>query len=492
MATPAAQPSQSSEDWQTTKETVRDRTAFLFNNSLLSDIKFVVADAQDKSDNDSKDESNNDSKQESINESKQESESDLKQESDESKQESHTDSKKESGDSDSKDEPDSDSRDVSDSRPVRVPAHKFVLAISSPVFEAMFYGQMAEKGEEVELPDTDSHSLLEFLRFVYSDEVNLTSDNVFAVLYLADKYIVPCLAAKCWSFIDKNTSACVKSDKAVSTLSHVTLVSLLKRDSLRIKELPLFDAVKHWAEAKCEEKGLEPTGEAMREILGEAVNFIRFPTMSQQDFAKKVVPIGILTGDDAVEVHQYFFRVMPTSNIKFPCTYRAGIASSPLLHQCSLHKYIRKDDSSIVGSPYMLVEGKEDLQFVVEPKNIHLKGVRLFTGKIGKHGFSAVVRILDENGGKVGVKEGTFAGEVIAHNQFGCDIIRGFDVMFEVPILIWRSAKYRIEVHIQTLHGTRACQITTDPLAVVEEAGVHFIFKGSSRHIYQLLFHTLN
>ena len=118
MATPAAQPCQSSEDWQTTKETVRDRTAFLFNNSLLSDIKFVVTDSQDES----------------------------------------------------------------NSRQVRIPAHKFVLAISSPVFEAMFYGQMAEKGEEVELPDTDSRALLGFLRFVYCEEVNLTIDNVLGVV----------------------------------------------------------------------------------------------------------------------------------------------------------------------------------------------------------------------------------------------------------------------------------------------------------------------
>ena len=32
-----------------------------------------------------------------------------------------------------------------------IPAHKFVLSISSPAFEAMFYGELAETIEEVEL-----------------------------------------------------------------------------------------------------------------------------------------------------------------------------------------------------------------------------------------------------------------------------------------------------------------------------------------------------
>ena len=35
-----------------------------------------------------------------------------------------------------------------------IPAHKFVLAISSPVFFAMFYGQMMETKDSIELPDT--------------------------------------------------------------------------------------------------------------------------------------------------------------------------------------------------------------------------------------------------------------------------------------------------------------------------------------------------
>ena len=63
-----------------------------------------------------------------------------------------------------------------------IPAHKFVLSISSPVFEAMFYGEMAETTDSIELPDCEYDSLLELFRYMYSDEVDLNGSNVMGVL----------------------------------------------------------------------------------------------------------------------------------------------------------------------------------------------------------------------------------------------------------------------------------------------------------------------
>ncbi|KAL9963799.1 hypothetical protein ACROYT_G027343, partial [Oculina patagonica] len=85
-----------------------------------------------------------------------------------------------------------------------IPAHKFVLAISSPVFFAMFYGQMAETTDSIELPDCEYESLLELFRYLYSDEVKLSGNNVMQVLYLANKYMVPSLAGKCNEFLREN------------------------------------------------------------------------------------------------------------------------------------------------------------------------------------------------------------------------------------------------------------------------------------------------
>ena len=53
--------------------------------------------------------------------------------------------------------------DESDERD-RIPAHKLILASRSPVFEAMFYGQLSEIDSEVELPDTEKIPFMLFLR----------------------------------------------------------------------------------------------------------------------------------------------------------------------------------------------------------------------------------------------------------------------------------------------------------------------------------------
>ena len=130
------------ENWQSKCSAVADRTTFIFNTELLSDVKFVVPTSSDES----------------------------------------------------------ESKKV-------IPAHKFVLAISSPVFYAMFYGQVVETTDSIELPDCDYDSLLEMFRYLYSDEVNLSRSNVMQVLYLANKYIVPSLAEKCTEYLGHSLKA---------------------------------------------------------------------------------------------------------------------------------------------------------------------------------------------------------------------------------------------------------------------------------------------
>ena len=452
MATPAAQPCQSSEDWQTTKETVRDRTAFLFNNELMSDIKFVVADSQDES----------------------------------------------------------------NSTQIRIPAHKLVLAISSPVFHAMFYGQMAEKGEEVELPDTDYHALLEFLRFIYCDEVNLTFGNVLGVWYVAKKYIVPTLADKCrsfleakldetnvfqilqeaknleeselekrcWKLIDANTSTCLKSD-GVLTVSHDTLVSFLKRENLYAEEVHIFDAVKRWAKAKCEEKRLEPTGEALRGILGSnAVDFIRFPTMSQKEFAYHVVPTGILASDDALEVHQFLSGVTPATEMKFSCTKREGILSkSAVLQRCRRYRSNMGFLSRLVRFTNELAG---NLTFQTD-RDIYFRGVCLYASVDSRENIRAVVRVLtEENRTELTAEEGIFTMDSISAGS-------GFDILFKFPVQVRALSKYMIHATVKVTNGaTVHFYIRSDPLSAVNCAGVNFTFEGESRLISGLLFRTAN
>ena len=82
-------------------------------------------------------------------------------------------------------------------------AHKYVLGTSSAVFHAMFYGDLAEKNSVVHLCDKDEKSLEEFLRFLYTDACNLTTDSGVSVMYLSKKYIVPSLTEKCVNNLGK-------------------------------------------------------------------------------------------------------------------------------------------------------------------------------------------------------------------------------------------------------------------------------------------------
>ena len=147
------------------------------------------------------------------------------------------------------------------------------------MFYAMFYGELEEKNSVVHLSDTNDESLEEFLRFLYTDECNLTTDNAIFVLYLTKKYTVPSLAKKCiefleanlevenavtivrqaiqydekklerkcWDFIDQKTTEVIASDAFVH-INQETLEKLLKRESLKTREVELFNAVLRWTE----------------------------------------------------------------------------------------------------------------------------------------------------------------------------------------------------------------------------------------------------
>ena len=64
---------------------------------------------------------------------------------------------------------------------------------------------------------------------------------------------------------------------------------------LNVREVELFKAVNRWAEKKIEEQGVTSDGNAKRRIIGEEIlKEIRFPLMSQKEFAIFVIDTNIL------------------------------------------------------------------------------------------------------------------------------------------------------------------------------------------------------
>ncbi|XP_078380492.1 BTB/POZ domain-containing protein 6-like [Oculina patagonica] len=420
------------ENWQTKGSTITERAAFIFNTEILSDVKFVVPVSTGE------------------NESKK-----------------------------------------------VIPAHKFVLAISSPVFFAMFYGQMAETTDSIELPDCEYESLLELFRYLYSDEVKLSGNNVMQVLYLANKYMVPSLAGKCneflrenlktsnvfcilphaqkfedkdledrcWEVIEKQTEEAVTSDEFVS-VERSLVETVVKRESLNVKEVELFKAVNRWAIKESGRQGITADGDAKRRILGEEiVKAIRFPLMSQKEFASAVIDSRILTLDEVGDMIKHFSDIS-TSSLPF---IPAPRMVSPIIHRCERFGTVKP---SVSNSGWGYARSlPEWISFTVN-KPITLHGVQHFGFEGGKYTVSTEVQDTTYYPFESVVKQ---TGSYVSEKDETYDYY-GFDVRFDRPVCLKKNEEYKL---VSLINGP-ASWYGEDGKTSVECQGVRFTFRNSS------------
>ena len=416
------------ENWQTKLPTLVERTTFIFNNELLSDVKFVVPASTEES----------------------------------------------------------ESKKV-------IPAHKFVLAVSSPVFFAMFYGQMAETKDSIELPDCAYESLLELFRFLYSDKVNLSGSNVMQVLYLANKYMVPSLHQKCteylrdnlkasnvfsilphaqkfedkdledrcWKVIEKRTEEVVTSDEFV-TVERSLVESVVKREVLNVNELELFKAVDCWATKECERQGITLDGEAKRRILGEdIVKAIRFPLMSQKEFVSMVFDSAILSWKEVGDMMKHYNDVSMTSPLPFLQAARIERGRN----RCSRFT----EFTPPTASWYYDRERPDNIQFSVN-KPIKLHGVQHFGSEGGEYTVSTEVKDTTQDFSVV-KRSGTYASEKDETNNY-----YGFEVLFYLPVCLEANKKYTLVSLIKgpvSWYGEKG-------QTSVQSKGVRFTFSPSN------------
>ena len=412
--------------WQTARGTIRERCEAVFNQELLSDVKFVVRDSRGGS--------------------------------------------------------------------KTIPAHKFMLAISSPVFFAMFYGKAAEMKDSVEISDCEYESLLELFRFIYSDKANLNADNVMQLLYLSKKYMLPTLAEKCsaflkenlnalnvfhilpdaqkyeekdlmnhcWKIIETQTEEAVKSEGFV-TVERSVVEELVEKNSLNIKEVELFKAVDCWAENECKKQGLPAEGSAKRRLLGErVVQGIRFPLMEQTEFADIILDSEILTLRETNRLVKYFNSVLNDS-VGFLETERTG-GKQVISRFRSLARgwWYNSDFPQLYP---------DCIRFEVD-KDVHLHAIQLFGSDSSE--YSVTLEVVDYSSG-VSVKK---QKENFSSKQKQCEIgdYQAFDIVFQPSIAIKANTRYEISAAITgppSWYGTNGC-------STVEHSGVTFHFTSAS------------
>ena len=393
-------------NWQTTRESIRERNEYMFNNPLLSDVKFVVRNTSE----------------------------------DEEEKEKCT-------------------------KRATIPAHKYVLAISSPVFFAMFYGDLAETTDTIELPDCDSEGFLELLRYVYCDEAELTGSNVMQVLYLAKKFFVPALVMKCtefleqnldatnvlavlpeakrfsearlvsqcWLVVDEQASEAVKS-QSFATLDRELLSEVVERDSLVVTEVDLFQAVNRWAVKECHRRGLEGSGKEKREVLGPILELIRFPLMTEKEFAGVVLVSKLLDLDEVTDLVRFYNSLPVIDGLKF----RREPRHSFEILKCSRFETIGE-------SGWVYRAGKSDaITFSVFAPAV-LLGFRLIGNRDSE--YSAKMRLFEGDGSAEAIlwsKTETYVSTTLDDCSY-C----GYDVMLKSGIPLRVNTSYTIAVAIE-------------------------------------------
>lgn len=103
------------------------------------------------------------------------------------------------------------------------PAHRSILSARSPVFASTFRNDMKERATGViDIEDCDPSSFLDFLCFLYCGSVeSITTENVFSLFTMADKYDVQDLRLQCLEFMKKNLSVDSFCDTVTLALQHL-------------------------------------------------------------------------------------------------------------------------------------------------------------------------------------------------------------------------------------------------------------------------------
>ena len=374
------------DDWQSSKKTVLQRNAYMFDNELMSDVSFTCG---------------------------------------ESRRIFH--------------------------------AHKYVLATSSAVFFAMFYGEIPPKEFPIRIEDAEEESFKEILRFLYTDDCKITAENAIGVLYLAKKYLISSLAEKCceileasikpenvftvleqaikfdekeleeksWDIVANKTQECLNSEEFCDIGLH-TLNALLKKESLTVTEVKLFKAVLKWTDSECARQGIniEENKTARRRVLGDSVYEIGFLEMSYEDIAKYVSPTEILTDREMICLFQKLCG-LDVADLKWKeGRKRYGRVVS----------FSRFDPRNVTGN--WGYSGNSDALTLTVNKAVLFHGVRLLGDTSGSQ-YEV----------KFTVKDETVTGNYISQQNDG---VWSYDVMLSNPIPILPNEEFTI---IATIKG---------------------------------------
>jgi hypothetical protein len=214
------------------------------------------------------------------------------------------------------------------------PVHKLILSASSDVFDEMLLNPTwseHHKNTVVLEEDSDCVEVFEeFLRYLYSGSIEITSENVLPLLKLGDKYIVQDLSRSCKKYMTSHIMLAAEDDLLLTwysycllaeheatrdqcttyILSNFQLISicpsfinldkaaleaLLKSsDLIIVNELALFRCVERWLDAaerrmcvtSSSSDDSSNMGEQLLPVVKEVMAYVRIPMMTPAEIGE--------------------------------------------------------------------------------------------------------------------------------------------------------------------------------------------------------------
>jgi BTB/POZ domain-containing protein 1/2 len=147
---------------------------------------------------------------------------------------------------------------------------------------------------------------------------NLRVDNAFMLLTQARLFDESELAESCLELIDKYALE-VFSNENFYDIDLDLLTSIVKRDTLGIKESKLFQFLIRWSQAQCKKQNLPLTRDNNTKLLGNLVCFIRFPVMTKEEFALVMNSneSRIISDDQIIDLFLNFTLNNPKRHVDF-------------------------------------------------------------------------------------------------------------------------------------------------------------------------------